>query len=64
MPILFIDCPTTGKPVSTGKTVPRSMPANHMIGNIVNCNECQRLHKWKGKEAYYFDAEGNKIYLK
>jgi endogenous inhibitor of DNA gyrase (YacG/DUF329 family) len=64
MPILFIDCPVTGKPVSTGKIVPKAMPASHMIGNIMNCNECQKLHKWEGKDAYYFDEKGNKVYLK
>lgn len=39
------------------------MPANHMVGNIINCNECQQLHQWAGKESYYFDRDGKKIYL-
>lgn len=63
MPLLYIDCPVTGKPVQTGKFVPMSMPADHMIGNIMQCEECQKLHKWEGKDAYYFDPEGKKVYL-
>jgi endogenous inhibitor of DNA gyrase (YacG/DUF329 family) len=63
MPVLYIDCPETGKPVPTGKTVPKSMPADHMIGNIMKCTECERLHKWEGSEAYYFNETGEKVYL-
>ncbi|HEY0039965.1 MAG TPA: hypothetical protein VGB71_04830 [Flavisolibacter sp.] len=63
MPVLFIDCPETGKPVSTDKLVPKSMPADHLIGNIMKCEACQKFHKWEGRQAYYYDEEGAKVYL-
>lgn len=64
MPVLYINCPETGQPVPTGKVVPKSMPADHMIGNVMKCEECHRLYKWQGKEAFYFNEDGAKIYIK
>ena len=39
------------------------MPADHLIGNLVNCSECGKLHKWEGEQAYFFDEKGAKVYL-
>ena len=64
MPALYILCPITGNPVDTGKVVPKTMPADHLIGNLINCKECNRLHKWNGKDSFFINEEGKRKYLK
>jgi len=60
MPALYIVCPVTGNAVDTGKVVPKTMPADYLIGNVVKCTECHQLHKWEGKEAFFIEEDGKR----
>jgi endogenous inhibitor of DNA gyrase (YacG/DUF329 family) len=53
MSMLFIKCPTTGKPVPTGIDVPKEMNLGGFTNNSVNCPYCGKVHTWNGKDAFF-----------
>jgi endogenous inhibitor of DNA gyrase (YacG/DUF329 family) len=50
---IFINCPNSGKPVSTGlkteSVVFESLPA---VAVPLQCPECGRMHRWKPVDAW------------
>ena len=51
---MMIDCPATGKPVSTGMNLSaKAMEGLPVAGNILRrCPECGRRHTWTKEDAY------------
>ncbi|WP_146149168.1 hypothetical protein [Nitratireductor sp. StC3] len=50
---IIIDCPVTGKPVSTGWVMDRSSFKTAQLdgGGFGPCPECGRMHGWSRKDA-------------
>jgi hypothetical protein len=58
MPTLYIKCPSTGKPVSTGISVPLNSDRKGLFQNTVQCPHCKKMHTWDGEEAYFLEEKG------
>ena len=57
MGAISIECPTTGKPVSTGMSMDRtSFYRSILTGNSVRCPHCERTHYWSKDHAIFDDA--------
>lgn len=53
MALLLINCPTTGKPLSTGIDVPQGMSLDGINNNRISCPYCGDVHSWNGSDAYF-----------
>jgi endogenous inhibitor of DNA gyrase (YacG/DUF329 family) len=58
MPTLYIKCPTTGKPVSTGMSVPLNFDKKGLSQNSVQCPHCHIMHTWDGPQAFFLEEKG------
>jgi hypothetical protein len=52
MPRILIGCPTFDKPVPTGLTTDMIKLDTLEITLSVRCPACNRIHKWKQKDAW------------
>ena len=53
-----IKCPTSGKSVDTGMSMDQStFDTASMIGNSLNCPECNTNHTWKKSEAFLVEEQ-------
>ena len=57
MPTLYINCPSTGKPVPTGMSVPVNFDKKSFSQNSVQCPHCKKMHKLDGKDAFFLDEK-------
>lgn len=56
MPPLLIDCPETGFPVRTGRSVSKEeFQELDLEDEIVDCPYCDHTHTWDKDDAYFRD---------
>jgi hypothetical protein len=53
MPMLFIKCPATGKPVPTGFAASTGTNLSGFKNNSVQCIHCGKIYTWDGKDAFF-----------
>lgn len=52
MGTIYINCPTTGKSLSTGMGADeKSFETLNLHGNSVDCPHCGKVHVWDKKDA-------------
>ena len=61
MPTLYIKCPTTGKPVSTGMSAPLNIDKKGLSQNSVQCPHCQKCIHGTVPKLFSWKKKGNSI---
>jgi len=59
MPNIMIRCPTFGTAVPTGLTTDMIKLDTLQITLTLRCPACKKIHKWKQKDAWVEEGNGN-----
>lgn len=54
MPAVLMKCPTTGKDVRVGMSVPDEKALKNLIAinNVTRCTACGKDHTWSGRDIF------------
>ncbi len=56
MPLLYFNCPSTGKPTPTEIDVPKDASILDVQTHSTHCTHCSEVHEWDGKDAFFEDG--------
>lgn len=62
MPVLYVHCPNTEKPISTGLEFPEDYKARgiQMDHRLLRCPQCGKIHSWNPTEGHFESDEAAK----